>query len=156
MDLSGVIGDAGVQMPAMIDPGQLRQAMTNLVLNACESVIARVAQTPEPPGRVRVEGMVADGRYVIAVLDNGLGFPGHIALDRLGDPYVTSKEKGTGLGLAIVKKIIQDHHGSVKLGAMDDVRIRNNWGTGGAIVVITLPIPLDQNENLKNNISHAA
>ncbi len=157
IECAGLISDEiseRSEMPVMIDPGQLRQAVTNLILNACESVSARVLKTPDPLGRVRIDITKVEGRYVMAVLDNGMGFPKHIALERLGDPYVTSKEKGTGLGLAIVKKIIQDHHGSVTLDPAVAIRARNAWGEGGAVVVVSLPIPLDQTTLIKNNISY--
>jgi nitrogen fixation/metabolism regulation signal transduction histidine kinase len=48
------------------------------------------------------------------VTDNGTGFPEHM-MQRVFEPYVTSKPKGTGLGLAIVKKIIEEHGGEVRV-----------------------------------------
>ena len=51
-------------------------------------------------------------------------------MDRVFDPYVTSKEKGTGLGLAIVKKIVDEHNAKV---------LAENSPSGGARVVIYWP-----------------
>jgi signal transduction histidine kinase len=48
----------------------------------------------------------------IAIEDNGGGIDPAL-IDRLFEPYVTSKAKGTGLGLAIVKKIIEEHGGII-------------------------------------------
>ena len=44
--------------------------------------------------------------------DNGIGIPKEI-INRIFEPYVTSKDNGTGLGLAIVKKIIEEHNGTI-------------------------------------------
>jgi nitrogen fixation/metabolism regulation signal transduction histidine kinase len=165
-DVAGIhIGVAGVlakddPVLCLIDPGQMRQAITNLVLNACESVRERVVQTPEPPGRVLVYGDVSDdGRVVISVLDNGIGFPTGVALDRLGEPYVTFKENGTGLGLAIVKKIIHDHKGAVRLNGPDGIRDRAGWGEQGAVVSVVLPLqtaPLEQTDKMTDTVPYAA
>jgi nitrogen fixation/metabolism regulation signal transduction histidine kinase len=48
----------------------------------------------------------------LTVIDNGTGFPEHM-MQRIFEPYVTSKPKGTGLGLVIVKKIVEEHGGEV-------------------------------------------
>lgn len=158
------IGVGGVfvddeQWLCTMDPGQMRQAITNLVLNACDSVRERLAQTPEPPGRVLVYGDVRDGRVLMSVFDNGLGFPTGVALDRLGEPYVTFKENGTGLGLAIVKKIVHDHKGALRLNGPDGVRENAGWGEMGAVVSVLLPLhtaPLEQTDKIAETVSHAA
>lgn len=140
----------------LMDAGQLRQALTNLVLNAIESVGARALQTLEPAGLVRIELYQHQGQYILSVLDNGLGFPKGVAAERLSEPYVTFKEKGTGLGLAIVKKIVADHKGSLILGGAPGVRERCSWGDVGAVVSVVLPIPLEQNSALSENVTYAA
>ena len=50
----------------------------------------------------------------IVIADTGAGFAEDL-LDRVTEPYVTTRDKGTGLGLAIVKKIIEDHSGELML-----------------------------------------
>jgi two-component system, NtrC family, nitrogen regulation sensor histidine kinase NtrY len=142
--------------PVVMDAAQMRQALTNLILNALESVAARLQEQPNPPGVVHVDLTRNQGNYILSVLDNGLGFPKGVAAERLSEPYVTFKEKGTGLGLAIVKKIVADHKGSVILGGANNVRERNHWGDVGAVVSVVLPIPLEQNVTLVENRTHAA
>ena len=67
---------------------------------------------------------------VIEVEDTGPGIPPE-HLDRIFEPYFTTKEGGTGLGLALAHKIIQDHDGSIRV----------EGGVGeGATFVVTLPV----------------
>jgi nitrogen fixation/metabolism regulation signal transduction histidine kinase len=92
------------------DTKRLRQVMHNLLKNAGEAVEGRA------DGWVRVETRLIEDRDVPAIElrieDNGGGIPADL-IDRLFEPYVTSKAKGTGLGLAIVKKIIEEHGGII-------------------------------------------
>jgi light-regulated signal transduction histidine kinase (bacteriophytochrome) len=62
--------------------------------------------------------------------DQGPGFPPEI-IARVFEPYVTTKARGTGLGLAIVKKIVDEHHGRIRI---------NNRQPIGAEVSILLPL----------------
>lgn len=108
----------------MGDAGLLRQALTNIIQNAIDSLSgARVA---EP--QIRLALSVNDGQVCLEVSDNGPGFPKK-GRSSLLEPYVTGRDRGTGLGLAIVGKIIQDHSGELELADADD---------GGAKVVIRL------------------
>jgi len=92
------------------DSKRLRQVIHNLLKNAIEALDGRA------DGRVQVTTHYAFSDETpsieIGIEDNGGGIdPGLI--DRLFEPYVTSKAKGTGLGLAIVKKIIEEHGGII-------------------------------------------
>jgi nitrogen fixation/metabolism regulation signal transduction histidine kinase len=62
----------------------------------------------------------------LIVRDNGPGFPSE-KLERIDQPYITSKRTGTGLGLVIVKKIIVEHGGQIRFyndrGAVAEMRI---------------------------------
>jgi two-component system nitrogen regulation sensor histidine kinase NtrY len=92
------------------------QALTNIVKNASESVIARVegdAQN-DAPGRIELILRAVDDFAEITITDNGLGWP-IVNRDRLTEPYMTTREKGTGLGLAIVKRVMEDHGGRLEL-----------------------------------------
>jgi len=113
------------------DARQVAQALTNLLQNAVESVLGRVAQEGEtlPPGWVLVSLSETDGQCVIEVHDNGHGLPDEPA-ERLTQPYVTRRVGGTGLGLAIVKKIMEEHGGSL---------ILRNRAAGGACVGLAFP-----------------
>ncbi|MGO1117536.1 ATP-binding protein [Rhodovibrionaceae bacterium A322] len=101
------------------DGGQLRQALTNLLKNALESIEARQAtdrQGGQEPAEGRITVSLTEDAEAIGILieDNGKGLPRQ-ERNRLTEPYVTTREKGTGLGLAIVKKILEDHGGTLVL-----------------------------------------
>jgi signal transduction histidine kinase len=119
--------DPGVR-PIHADAGRLRQILHNLIRNAIEALEGqadgRVRVTTEPGNDGGVEVVK------ITVADNGPGFPPE-AIDRVFDPYVTSKPKGTGLGLAIVKKLVEEHAGWIEA---------VNQPEGGALLRVVLPV----------------
>ncbi len=133
-----------------LDAGQIGQALTNLLANAVDSVRARLekekALSHDFKGRIEVVLASPDrGVAGIAVCDNGLGLPESIEPSRLSEPYVTFKEKGTGLGLAIVGKIMEDHGGSLVIGAPEWVRgVDDKKPEGGAVFVLILPIGTEE------------
>jgi two-component system nitrogen regulation sensor histidine kinase NtrY len=127
---------------AFCDEQQIRQAVTNIIQNAADSIAERQKKDPSAPqGRMTVWlANSAEDALVIAVADNGLGLPQDRDPQTLVEPYVTLKEKGTGLGLAIVKKIMEDHGGSIIFGVTDVVRAIPGWeDEGGAVVTLVLP-----------------
>ena len=98
------------------DGRQIGQALTNLLQNAADSIVAR-ADAPGaevPPGELWVSIAEGEDRVTITVEDNGAGLPKDLRKN-LTDPYVTTRAQGTGLGLAIVKKIMEDHGGELVL-----------------------------------------
>ncbi len=91
------------------------QALTNLLQNAADAVVARPREEGEEGGRIAVRLEPAAEGFAIVVEDDGVGLPDGEERARLTEPYVTHKAKGTGLGLAIVKKIMEDHGGRLAL-----------------------------------------
>ena len=87
----------------------LARALGNVLLNASEACREGGAV------HVRVRPGAAHGRrgVVVEVTDNGSGIEPE-QLDRIWDPYMTSKATGTGLGLAIVRQIVTAHDGSAE------------------------------------------
>ena len=110
------------------DERQMGQVMTNLLKNAAESFERRTNDTASP-ARVAISLTAKDETIEMIIEDNGIGFPADL-MDKIMEPYVTTREKGTGLGLAIVKKTVEDHGGTIALGNKED---------GGARITITLP-----------------
>ncbi len=107
------------------DPTRLRQVIHNLVHNALDAL----QQRPEP--RVVISTGSSEEGVVLDVCDNGPGFSDEF-LSRVFEPYVTTKSKGTGLGLPIVRKIVEEHHGKIRV---------SNQEKGGARVHVWLPLP---------------
>ncbi len=105
----GVICDVAGPSSLIIraDPLMLGQALLNLMLNAIEAM--------ESGGRLQVTyGEVEDeaGRFRVVIQDTGPGIPPGI-LDRIFNPFFTTKDAGTGLGLAIVHRIVEAHEGTI-------------------------------------------
>ena len=108
------------------DARQIEQAMTNLLQNAINAVDASDKKVKQ----IEITISLRNDRGIdVLVQDNGCGLPREL-LDRLMEPYVTTREKGTGLGLAIVKKIMEDHGGTLEL---------KDVSTGGACVTLIFP-----------------
>ena len=113
------------------DIGRLRQILHNLIRNAVEALEGQEDAALRITTRATREFDLH--AVFIMVEDNGPGIPAE-AVDRIFDPYVTSKPKGTGLGLAIVKKLVEEHGGWVEA---------SNRAEGGARVTIALPADED-------------
>ncbi len=88
------------------DAEQLRRALHNLLTNAAEAGAAGPVELLHGAGPV-------EDHWWIAVRDRGPGLPEEIAA-RLGEPYLTTKDRGTGLGLAIVMQIAEAHGGRLE------------------------------------------
>jgi len=108
-----VESDLGVLPDAVIAADQIRQVLSNLVINSKDAMpnggklILRSRHLPNPDG---LHGWVR-----ITVADTGTGVPLEM-IRSIFEPFVTTKgEKGTGLGLWIVKGIIQNHGGKLSV-----------------------------------------
>ncbi len=109
-------------LPVRGDDRLLTQALTNVFKNAAEAVLREADRHDESwSGVVETSVRQRDGHIEIIVRDNGPGWP-MADIERLLEPYVTTREGGTGLGLPIVKRIVEDHNGSIRLDARDDGR----------------------------------
>lgn len=94
---------------SFVDPAQIQQAITNLVINAIQATAAG--------GHVDVDVRTdADGALRIEVRDDGCGMDAEV-LEHAFDPFFTTKSAGlgTGLGLSIAREIAREHGGSLTL-----------------------------------------
>ena len=85
----------------------LKQVFINLFKNSIEAI--------DPQGEISLSISALDNNTIsIKISDSGIGMSPE-SLERIFEPFYTTKENGTGLGLLISQKIIQDHGGSLKL-----------------------------------------
>ncbi|HEX8949765.1 MAG TPA: PAS domain S-box protein [Dissulfurispiraceae bacterium] len=127
--------------PAEVDDGQMEQVINNLVINAVQAMpgggVVRVAA-----GNLFVgtdNGLpLREGRYVtITVEDQGVGIPKEY-LQKIFDPYFTTKQKGSGLGLATTYSIIRNHNGYIE--------VTSEPGAGSAF---TLYLPASEKQSVE-------
>ncbi len=104
------------------DPVQIKTCLMNVVLNAIQAMPGG--------GRLRIVTASRPGFVDITVSDTGPGISEE-DLNRIFNPYFTTKKLGIGLGLAITKKIVEEHRGRIS------VLSRPHEGTD---VVISLPV----------------
>lgn len=90
--------------PLEADPNQLKQVLLNLMKNAFEAL--------DSGGRVILRTGAEDKQVWFQVQDNGTGMTPEV-LEKIFNPFFTTKAKGTGLGLAVIHKIVTDHQGTI-------------------------------------------
>lgn len=123
------------QLRAFVDPDRFSQCLLNLFLNAIQAM--------DDGGILSVKSLLGDnGMIQIEIADTGKGIQPQ-DINHVFDPYFTTKLKGTGLGLAIVHKIIEAHHGTIK------VRSTPAKGT-----VFNIFIPLEKESESKKGVRY--
>jgi signal transduction histidine kinase len=109
------------------DAEKLRQVFANILDNA-------IASFPAQQEEKRVDLYIENGlpqRIRVRLRDNGAGIAPE-KIDRIFNPFFTTKEEGTGLGMAISKKIIEAHEGKIDVVSEPD---------RGTEFIVTLPRP---------------
>lgn len=114
-----------------IDQGQISQVIQNIVLNGDQAMvdggtIGIVCENIDPGGSSDAGGL--KGRHVkVEISDSGSGISPQ-DLDKIFDPYFSTREMGNGLGLAICHSIIAKHHGNIS--------VRSIPGKGSTFVIL--------------------
>jgi two-component system nitrogen regulation sensor histidine kinase NtrY len=119
--------DLSSDLPSvMADPEAIKRAIANLVDNAAEAMQDAIVR------EITISTSTVASRDVVelVVSDTGHGVSREMK-ERLFLPYFSTKQRGTGLGLAIVSRIVEDHHGSI--------RVEENKPVGSRFVV-ELPV----------------
>ena len=107
-----------------MDPEQMKQAMLNLLLNAIQAM-------PQG-GQLTLSGRNSkEGQWIhLSIEDSGMGISPE-DIDKLFDPFFSTKEGGVGLGLSITHRIIDQHHGKIEVESIPEK---------GTIFTVWLPI----------------
>lgn len=101
-----------------IDKGQISQVIQNIVLNACQAMPEGGNITVRCENLATVSGhtplpFLRSGKYVkITLQDSGIGMSDDL-VEKIFDPYFTTKHEGSGLGLAITQSIVRKHSGHI-------------------------------------------
>jgi signal transduction histidine kinase len=106
----------------LADSDMLYQAFLNIFINALQAM-------PDG-GNITIQLQPKEKMMQISFTDQGEGIPEEL-LEKIWDPYFTTKDKGTGLGLGIVKNIIDAHNGTIQIEIIPE---------GGTRVNIQLPL----------------
>lgn len=119
---------------APFDPEKMRRVMVNLMENAMQAVrekqpMLAKASVPYQP-EVRVITRKVKGNAVIEVEDNGIGMEEE-TVQRVFEPFFTTRARGTGLGLAVVKRIMEEHNATISIESLPEK---------GTRVSINLPV----------------
>ncbi len=119
-----VLSSAMGQVPITVlgDHVELEGLFVNLLMNAHE--------VTAPAGMVRVEAATTADRVIVAVVDTGPGVPAEL-LERVFEPFFSTKERGSGLGLAICASIAQTHGARIRAA---------NREAGGAVFTVDFPV----------------
>jgi len=117
----------------LLDPAQIRQVLVNLVTNAGEAI--------ESGGSIEIRAteFPEDGGVILAVEDNGPGIPPD-QLEKIFEPFHTTKVHGTGLGLAVARTMVTQHGGTIE--------VHSKVGSGTTFFVI---LPHDTGEETDGN-----
>lgn len=132
------VRELGPALPEIAaDPVQVRQVVTNLVINAMQAIPSAGTGTVT----VRTAADARADAVVLTVADTGSGMTPEV-LRRVFDPFFTTKDvgQGTGLGLAVVQGIVAGHGGSIDAES-EPARgsvFRVRWPVHGAV-----PAPID-------------
>ena len=96
-------------LPLVIaDKTQIQQVALNLITNAMDAL----AQSPIDKRKIIIRTELIEGFVRVAVHDYGPGIPTE-QVDRIFEPFYTTKSNGLGMGLAVCKSIITDHGGHI-------------------------------------------
>ena len=100
---------------------RIKQVLINLIKNAFEAIVENGTN-----GKIQMKLTKVNGNCLLTVADNGGGISEHL-MDKLFQPFFTTKDDGTGLGLSITKQLIEEHNGFIE--------VKNSPGEGTTFIV---------------------
>lgn len=140
--LGGEFQRQGVEIHANLSPDLIVKGDTDLLYRAFYNILANAQQAIQGQGQIFIESALpSQGQITLTFRDTGPGFA-QGTLDKVMDPFFTTKDNGTGLGLPIVQAIIHAHGGTMSIA---------NAPQGGALITVCFPA---QNISTKQGSSH--
>lgn len=109
------------EVAGLLDQTSVRAAMTNLILNAVQAMLSG--------GTLGVKTSKADGALRVKVSDTGIGMTEE-QIEKIFEPFYSTKSQGLGLGMPYVKKVVEEHRGTILV----ESRL-----AGGTTIHISLP-----------------
>jgi len=109
--------------PVMLDEKYMKQAILNIIKNAISAM--------PTGGELRVTTARQAGEAILSIADNGIGMSDEI-INKIFEPYFTTKDFGSGLGLTLVYKVVKEHMGEISVSSQEGM---------GTTFSITLRIP---------------
>lgn len=103
-----IVLELGEVSPILLDAHSIRQVILNMTRNAIEAM--------PRGGKITIRTGAADQKVFLAIEDEGIGISPEI-LQKIGNPFVSTKEHGSGLGLAICYRIAQRHGAGITVGS---------------------------------------
>lgn len=121
--------------PTRVDPVQIEQVILNLLRNALDALQSQL------PGRRKLvvsTGQIQDDTVYVSIQDNGPGI-GSNEINKLFDPFFSTKESGMGMGLSISQTIVSEHNGKIRV---------ESFPGKGTVFIVELPALNEQLEVL--------
>jgi len=88
------------------EPNHLHQAILNILINSIQAMNKK--------GEISIRTEKEKGKVLLIIKDTGKGIPQDI-IDKITEPFFTTKKEGAGLGLSIASRIIKNHNGELKI-----------------------------------------
>ncbi len=129
----------------LIDEKLLRQVVINIAQNAFAAVKVKFPEcsedsdSEEMPGIISFASEIKQDKYILTIADNGCGMDDE-TVQRIFEPYFTTKANGTGLGMTMAYKIIKEFNGDIQVKSQKDK---------GSIFKISLPVPQTETKLLR-------
>ncbi len=111
------IDDALTGLIIEADPKLMERVLVNLIGNAAEAI----GENRKTGGDIFITARHVHKQIEITIVDNGPGIPADV-IEKIFNPFFTTKHTGTGLGLAIVHRIIEGHGGTIRAENLADAK----------------------------------
>ena len=121
---------------AMVDKESLKQAFINIIFNAIQAM--------PNGGIITITALQQESWAKISFMDEGIGIPKD-KLEKIFEPFYTTKDSGTGLGLPITHRIIEEHKGSIE--------VQSTMGEGTTIDIYLPMVDKEDDLDEKNTYS---